>query len=202
MRALELHVLESPRRRDIPASPSSLFLPAFEPDDVVKQMKQRAKRMGTAKWRSQLEKWVRKTVRTRLKEADNVAELAQPGACDVDALDIADHSIGLDDELRARVKGELEPGERVLWAGRSIPPLLLRAWQATSSVPRRWPSCSSGRSISPIPSSVIPGAPRTTVRSPSGVSFASSAPSWHWGLSGASLTAGRRETAMQACPTL
>lgn len=29
---------------------------------------------------------------------------------------------GLDELLRARVKGELEPGERLLWAGRSIPP--------------------------------------------------------------------------------
>lgn len=29
---------------------------------------------------------------------------------------------GLDELLRARVKGELEPGERLLWAGRSMPP--------------------------------------------------------------------------------
>ncbi len=29
---------------------------------------------------------------------------------------------GLDELLRARVKGELEPGERLLWAGRSVPP--------------------------------------------------------------------------------
>jgi hypothetical protein len=29
----------------------------------------------------------------------------------------------MNDELRARVKSELEPGERVLWAGRSFPPL-------------------------------------------------------------------------------
>jgi hypothetical protein len=44
------------------------------------------------------------------------------GPASADALDHADHSNGLDDELRARVKGELEPGERVLWAGRSFPP--------------------------------------------------------------------------------
>jgi hypothetical protein len=30
----------------------------------------------------------------------------------------------MDDDLRAQVKGELEPGERLLWAGRSSPPLV------------------------------------------------------------------------------
>ena len=30
---------------------------------------------------------------------------------------------GLTDDLAARVKGELEPGERLLWAGRSDPPI-------------------------------------------------------------------------------
>ena len=44
------------------------------------------------------------------------------GPVNADALDVADLSGGLNDELRARVKSELEPGERVLWAGRSFPP--------------------------------------------------------------------------------
>ena len=32
-----------------------------------------------------------------------------------------DFDDGLSDDLRARVKGELEPGERLLWAARSDP---------------------------------------------------------------------------------
>jgi hypothetical protein len=34
----------------------------------------------------------------------------------------------LDDDLRARVKVELEPGERLLWAGRSDPPSERFGW--------------------------------------------------------------------------
>ena len=46
--------------------PRSLFLPALEPDDVVKQMK-RAQEIGTAKWRTQLDRWVRRVIRPRLQ---------------------------------------------------------------------------------------------------------------------------------------
>ena len=45
------------------------------------------------------------------------------GPVNSDALDVADLSNGLNDGLRARVKSELEPGERLLWAGWSSPPL-------------------------------------------------------------------------------
>ena len=45
-----------------------------------------------------------------------------PGHANSDVLNAADFSNSLDDELRALVKGELQPGERVLWAGRSRPP--------------------------------------------------------------------------------
>jgi hypothetical protein len=47
---------------------------------------------------------------------------ADSGPLNADALDAADLSNGLNDELRARVKGELDPGERLLWAGWSFPP--------------------------------------------------------------------------------
>jgi len=46
--------------------PRSLFLPALEPDDVVKQMK-RAQEIGTAKWRTQLDRWVRRVIRPRIQ---------------------------------------------------------------------------------------------------------------------------------------
>ena len=44
------------------------------------------------------------------------------GPVNADALDVADLSNGLNDELRARVKSELEPGERLLCSANSSPP--------------------------------------------------------------------------------
>ena len=44
------------------------------------------------------------------------------GPLESDASAAAEHSKGLDKELRALVKGEWVPGERLLWTGRSSPP--------------------------------------------------------------------------------
>ena len=65
-----------------------------------------------------------------------------------DALDVADLSNGLNDELRARVKGELEPGERLLWAGgRLLRRLVPGRGDTTSSALAAMALLSSGRSI-------------------------------------------------------
>ncbi len=50
------------------------------------------------------------------------ADWSEPGRANSDVFNAADFSNSLDDELSALVKGELQPGERVLWAGRSRPP--------------------------------------------------------------------------------
>ena len=49
---------------------------------------------------------------------------AHPGQDDFSVAPMGDGFDSLTDELRARVKGELEPGERLLWAARSEPPFV------------------------------------------------------------------------------
>jgi hypothetical protein len=48
---------------------------------------------------------------------------ARAHADDFSLADTHEVEDGLSDDLRARVKSELEPGERVLWAGHSNPPI-------------------------------------------------------------------------------
>ena len=100
----------------------SLAFPALSPADVLEQLS-RAIELGADRWNEQLDVWVREVILPRLDGGIMMgavgAQRADGGFSSAPAFDALD---SLSDELRLRVKSELEPGERLLWAAWSQPP--------------------------------------------------------------------------------